>query len=173
MREEVFRPLGMTTAAFGITHSGQPEGHTKGKPDVAMDANPEFFAPAGNIYLSLDDWARFCIDQIDGAGGHGKLLKPTTYALEQTAQPNGIYALGWGAVPKGFGRQGPLLTHDGSARHLVRQGHSVPDLPHRRAPGHGERGGGYGRRQARSRSRPRPSVDSLAPAAPVDPKPPS
>lgn len=114
MRREVFRPLGITTAGFGKTHRGQPEGHVKGHPDEATDANPDFFSPAGNIYLSLDDWAKFCIDQIDGAAGRGKLLKPATYRLMQTAQPNGIYALGWGAVPKGFGLQGPILTHDGS-----------------------------------------------------------
>jgi CubicO group peptidase (beta-lactamase class C family) len=114
MRGEVFRPLGITSAGFGKTRKGQPEGHVKGHPDEATDANPDFFAPAGNIYLSLDDWARFCIDQIDGAHGKGKLLKPATYTLMQTAQPNGIYALGWGAVPKGFGLQGPILTHDGS-----------------------------------------------------------
>lgn len=169
MREEEFRPLGMTTAAFGITHSGQPEGHTKGKPDVATDANPDFFAPAGNIYLSLDDWAKFCIDQIDGASGHGKLLKPATYTLMQTAQPNGIYALGWGAAPKGFGRQGPLLTHDGSdgtwyAKVILFPTFRTGVLITANAA---EDMGGDKTVKAAAKA----VIDSLAPAAPPEPKP--
>jgi hypothetical protein len=66
------------------------------------------------MYMPLDDWARFCIDQIEGGNGHGKLLKPATYALMQTAQPNGPYGLGWGALARAAGRQGPVLTHEGS-----------------------------------------------------------
>ncbi len=114
MHQEVFAPLGMTHAELGITHRGQVEGHTKGHPDEPRDANPVFFAPAGNVYMPLDDWARFCIDQINGADGHGKLLQPKTYALMQTAQPNGPYGLGWGVLARAAGRQGPVLTHSGS-----------------------------------------------------------
>ena len=169
MREEVYRPLGIDSVGFGMTHRGQPEGHTKGHPDTATDANPDFFAPAGNIYLSLDDWAKFCIDQIDGAGGHGKLLKPATYRLMQTAQPNGIYALGWGDVPKGFGRQGPILTHSGSDGTWYA---FVALFPASRsgvlvtANAAEDMGGDKAVRAAV-----KAVVDSLAPAAPADPKP--
>lgn len=114
MRQEVFAPLSITHAGFGLTHAGQPFGHIKGAPAKPEEGNPEFFAPAGNIYMPLDDWARFCIDQMKGANGKGVLLKPETYKLMQTAQPGGPYGLGWGAVPKGAGREGPLLTHSGS-----------------------------------------------------------
>jgi CubicO group peptidase (beta-lactamase class C family) len=169
MREEVFRPLGITSAGFGRTHLGQPEGHVKGHPDEATDANPDFFSPPGNIYLSLEDWAKFCIDQIEGAGGHGKLLEPATYTLMQTAQPNGIYALGWGAVPKGFGRQGPILTHDGSdgtwyAKVVLFPSFRSGVLVTANAA---EDMGGDAAVKAATRA----VIESLAPPAPAEPKP--
>jgi CubicO group peptidase (beta-lactamase class C family) len=114
MRKEVFEPLDIRRAGFGMTHAGQPFGHVDGHPDGPSDGNPEFFAPAGNIYMPLDDWARFCIDQLDGAAGQGRLLKPETYKLMQTAQPGGPYGLGWGVVDSAAGLKGPMLTHAGS-----------------------------------------------------------
>jgi CubicO group peptidase (beta-lactamase class C family) len=110
MHDEVFAPLGMRSPGFGVTHAGQPMGHVNGKVATLKDGNPEFFAPAGNVYLSLDDWAVFCLDQMAGVDGHGRLLKPATYRLMQTA-PVG---LGWGVSATDFGRQGPVLTHAGS-----------------------------------------------------------
>jgi CubicO group peptidase (beta-lactamase class C family) len=112
IREEVFAPLGMASPGFGLTPKGQPQGHVDGHP--ATEGNPAFFAPAGNIYLSLRDWSKFCIDQMEGADGHGRLLKPETYRLMQTPQGGGVYAFGWGVIPRAMGRQGPVLTHDGS-----------------------------------------------------------
>jgi CubicO group peptidase (beta-lactamase class C family) len=114
MRREVFKPLGMDHVGFGLTRAGQPFGHLSGRPATPADGNPDFFAPAGNMYMPLEDWARFCIDQLDGAAGHGKLLKPETYRLMQTAQPGGPYGLGWGAIATAAGLQGPMLSHAGS-----------------------------------------------------------
>jgi CubicO group peptidase (beta-lactamase class C family) len=169
MHDLVFKPLLIVSAGFGKTHRGEPEGHTQGHPDTDTDANPDFFSPAGNIYLSLDDWAKFCLDQIDGADGHGKLLRRNTYRLMQTAQPNGIYALGWGAVPKGFGRQGPILTHDGSdgtwyAKVILFPASRSGVLVTANA---GEDMGG----DKAVRSAVKAVVDSLAPPAPADPAP--
>jgi CubicO group peptidase (beta-lactamase class C family) len=113
MRREVFRPLGMTHVGFGLTHAGQPMGHLAGHVAAPADGNPNFFAPAGNMFMPLSDWALFCIDQLDGAKGHGRLLKPATYQLMQTAQPGGG-GLGWGVQAKIAGRQGPALVHAGS-----------------------------------------------------------
>jgi CubicO group peptidase (beta-lactamase class C family) len=112
MREMVFAPLGMASPGFGLTPAGQPQGHEDGHP--ASEGNPAFFAPAGNIYLSLRDWAKFCLDQMAGANGRGRLLKPETYRLMQTPQGGGVYAFGWGVIQRAMGRQGPVLTHDGS-----------------------------------------------------------
>jgi CubicO group peptidase (beta-lactamase class C family) len=114
MRSEVFEPLGLRSPGFGVTHAGQPIGHLDGKPATPLDENPDFFAPAGNIYLTLDDWGRFCLDQMAGSGGHGRLLKTETYRLMQTAHAGGDVGLGWGVAPSFSGRQGPALVHAGS-----------------------------------------------------------
>ena len=46
MRDEVFAPLGMTSAGFRTPPIGQPAGHKDGKTAVPRDVNPDFFAPA-------------------------------------------------------------------------------------------------------------------------------
>jgi CubicO group peptidase (beta-lactamase class C family) len=114
MRQEVFGPLGMTHAGFGVTHPPQLLGHVDGRVATLKDTNPAFFAPAGNMYMPLSDWARFCIDQLEGAQGRGKLLKPESYRLMQSPQPGGDAALGFGVQDKLAGRRGPVLIHGGS-----------------------------------------------------------
>ena len=115
MRREVFGPLGMTSVGFGVTHQGQPSGHHAGRPlSDPKDSNPLFFAPAGNIYLSLADWARFCLDQMAGAHGAGALLTPASYRLMQTAPAGSEMGLGWGVLPNLAGQAGPVLEHAGS-----------------------------------------------------------
>ncbi len=118
MRKEVFEPLGMTRAGFGNTGEGQNRGHQKGKPMTSMvkfdDGAPAMYAPAGFLHMSLGDWARFNLDQLAGAKGQGKLLKPASYKLMQTAQPNSPAGLDWGVQPSIAGRQGPVLVHQGS-----------------------------------------------------------
>jgi CubicO group peptidase (beta-lactamase class C family) len=125
VRAEVFQPLGITHVGFGAPPStaavDQPWGHDeKNGTLVALDPasqdadNPPSLGPAGTIHISLHDWVLFAQDQMDGAHGHGKLLKPETYRTLQTPiASNGLYALGWGAKlgPDGV----PLiLTHSGS-----------------------------------------------------------
>lgn len=114
MRAEVFAPLGMRSAGFGAPGKEQPSGHVHGHPATNADQNPDFFAPAGNIHLSLADWARFCLDQMDGSRGRGRLLRQHTYQFMQTPQPDSEYGLGWGVVSEVGGRAGPALVHAGS-----------------------------------------------------------
>ena len=125
VRSEVFQPLGITHAGFGAPGSSasidQPRGHAlKDGKLVALDPeskdadNPPSFGPAGTIHISLHDWMLFAQDQLDGAHGHGKLLKPETYRrLHTPISSNGVYAMGWGAK---LGLDGVplLLTHTGS-----------------------------------------------------------
>jgi hypothetical protein len=93
-------------------------GHVEGP----TDANPAIFNGAGEARMTMADWARFCIDQLRGARGKGRLLKPQTYRLLQTAhEPRGEigpgnpqYGLGWETLPSALGRQGPVLAHSGS-----------------------------------------------------------
>ncbi len=116
MQDEVFGPLGMTTPAFAQTPSaGEPWGHVDGRlADQAFDANTQFLLPAGGVRMSLADWARFCIDQLKGEDGGGKLLKAESYRRLHTPQGDTIYALGWGVAPQMAGVMGPVLTHSGS-----------------------------------------------------------
>jgi len=118
IRTEVFSPLHMTSPGFGMTHPPQIEGHTDGHVARPTDSNPAFWAPAGNIYLTLDDWAKFCIDQINGAHGKGLLLKAQTYQTLQNGPKTGTTSqsgMGWGReIGPVFGRQGPALEHAGS-----------------------------------------------------------
>ena len=114
MRDEVFTPLGMASAGFGRPPIGQPAGHMRGRIAVPRDVNPDFFAPAGNIYLSLDDWARFCIDQLRGANGKGALLKPQTYSLTQSPAPGAPVSMGWFVRDSIAGLPGPVYYHEGS-----------------------------------------------------------
>jgi D-alanyl-D-alanine carboxypeptidase len=123
IRELVFEPFGIRNAGFGAPgRSGrfdEPYGHEEvtGRL-VALDPasveadNPPAVGPAGTINIALGDWVRFAQDQLDGAHGHGTLLRPETYRKLQTPVA-GNYALGWGAK---IGPDGVplLLTHTGS-----------------------------------------------------------
>lgn len=115
MRREVFGPLGMSSVGYGPTAAGQPQGHIRGAPvSKADDSNPVMFAPAGNMHMSLGDWARFCLDQMAGAKGRGKLLTPASYRLMTARLPGATTALAWGMQDTLGGRRGPVLMHAGS-----------------------------------------------------------
>jgi CubicO group peptidase (beta-lactamase class C family) len=113
MAQEVFRPLGMRTPTTSLPAAHELAGHVDGHAETAHDANPGPLNPAGGWRMSLADWARFCLDQMQGEAGRGRLLKTEGYRLLHTPQ-SGVFALGWGAVAKPVGRQGPGLTHAGS-----------------------------------------------------------
>lgn len=116
MQEEVFGPLGMTSAVFGqMPGAGEPWGHVDGRvADRPFDANTAFLLPAGGVRMSLADWARFCIDQLKGEDGAGLLLKAESYRRLHAPQGETIFALGWGVAPRMAGVMGPVLTHSGS-----------------------------------------------------------
>ncbi|MEO8044179.1 MAG: serine hydrolase domain-containing protein [Spartobacteria bacterium] len=123
IREQVFAPLGIKNAGFGLPGTpgkfDQPWGHKEeaGKlvpldPGNPEADNPPALGPAGTINIALKDWLLFAQDQLDGVHGRGKLLKPESYQKLHTPV-TGNYALGWGAKlgPDGV----PLiLTHTGS-----------------------------------------------------------
>jgi CubicO group peptidase (beta-lactamase class C family) len=122
MSERVFIPLGIRDAGFGPPgHSGrydQPLGHGEISGREPLDPadpgsdGPAWLGPAGSVNISLKDWAMFAQDQLDGAIGHGKLLKQSTYKALQTPVAD-HYALGWGASLNSDGTP-KVLTHEGS-----------------------------------------------------------
>lgn len=120
MRDEVFGPLGMTSAGFGGTGTpgqvDQPWGHYQnGRPAAgngpAMD-NPPVLSPAGRVHCTIQDWARFVADQLRGARGEPGLLQPATYQKLHTQPFGGEYALGWLVVERGWAG-GKALNHGG------------------------------------------------------------
>ena len=118
-RREVFEPLGMTSAGFGPPSGDhQPVGHQKGQPmDRPLhldDGVPAMYGPAGFMHMSIQDWGRFCADQLLGSVGKGKLLKAETYRLMQSAQPGSPAGVDWGVQTSMGGRRGPVLIHGGS-----------------------------------------------------------
>jgi CubicO group peptidase (beta-lactamase class C family) len=115
IRQQVFEPLGMRGVEFGSMHPDQPQGHHDGRPAKLEDTNPDMFAPAGNMAMPLRDWAAFCLDQMAGAQGHGRLLGAASYHAMQTVQPGGGSAgLGWGIQATLAGHAGPVWMHAGS-----------------------------------------------------------
>jgi CubicO group peptidase (beta-lactamase class C family) len=115
MAEQVFAPLGMASARFLPWVPPGPTGHVDGRPATQpQDPNPPMFDPAGGASMSLSDWAKFCLDQIAGAQGRGRLLKPEGYRAIQTGQGETRSGLGWGVQSAALGRKGPALTHTGS-----------------------------------------------------------
>jgi len=125
--EQVFAPLGIRHAGFGAPGKGGVADEPRGHRDMAgvlqpMDPfdpesdNPQAMGPAGRINITLRDWARFAEDQLEGALGRGKLLRPGSYReLQKPVQTphTGNYALGWAVLDDAEGR--PLiLGHTGS-----------------------------------------------------------
>ena len=117
LRDLIFRPLGMTTASFGPTTRGQPIGHEGGRPLLgSRQDNPAFLTTAGTIRMSMPDWARWALDQIEGEYGRGRLLTAASYRLLHTPQVaipgrTTSVAMDWGVREENFGR---ILTHTGS-----------------------------------------------------------
>jgi CubicO group peptidase (beta-lactamase class C family) len=127
IRERVFAPLGISDVGFGPPgHSGkydQPLGHGEISGREPLDPadpgsdNPAWIGPAGTINITLKAWAVFAQDQLDGALGHGRLLRPATYEVIQTPLAEN-YAMGWGAWldPDGIPK---ILMHEGSNGYWV------------------------------------------------------
>ena len=123
IREQVLEPLDIENAGFGApglsSRIDQPRGHIESKgalvaldPGSAEADNPPALGPAGTINISLQDWARFAQDQLDGESGNGKLLKTASYRRLHTVVSHD-YGLGWGVLRDSNGTL-QLLTHTGS-----------------------------------------------------------
>jgi CubicO group peptidase (beta-lactamase class C family) len=114
IQAEVFGPLAMTVQ-YVPTGPGQIQGHKDGKPVTGLEAgNPLVMAPDGEMIMSIEDWAKFALDQMAGEHGKGKLLQTSTYVFLHTPQGQTNAALGWGVMQ--FPPQSPqrVLTHLGS-----------------------------------------------------------
>jgi CubicO group peptidase (beta-lactamase class C family) len=119
LQERLFTPLGMTTAGFGwpaFNDPNQPWGHwvVSGSlephpPDDAYQLG-EFIGPAGDVHVSITDFARFVQMHLRGFRGQDGILKSET--VQYLHDPVGSYALGWGVYSTG-GHS--ISSHNGSA----------------------------------------------------------
>ena len=119
LEERLFTPLGMTTAGFGwpaLLDPDQPWGHWM--VNGALQPHPpdgpyelgEIIGPAGDVHVSIGDFARFVQLHLRGMRGQDGLLSSATIGYLHT--PIGSYALGWGVYDVS-GHQ--ISGHNGSA----------------------------------------------------------
>jgi CubicO group peptidase (beta-lactamase class C family) len=128
MQSLIFGPLGMYGAVFGQPKDGQLCGHRDGRPSQRTESPPDFYNPAGLLRLSLIDWQKFCLDQLAGAKGRGRLLSSDSYHRMQTPLPGvANEALTWGYRPSIQGRNGPVLEHIGSDGSWYASVHLFPE----------------------------------------------
>jgi CubicO group peptidase (beta-lactamase class C family) len=124
LTENLFLPLGMTSAGFGVPatprHIDQPWGHQRIsgnnnpiEPGPMAD-NPPAVGPAGTVHCSLLDLAKYTAFHVAGHRGNTSLLPQAAMVQLHTAVPNnGRYAYGWTETPRPWAN-GTALTHNGS-----------------------------------------------------------
>ncbi len=118
MREKLFKPLGMSTAGFGVAatdrRADQPWGHVlkDGKFVPRYGDNHRALGPAGTVHCSIKDYLKFAaLHTSMGTRPVGLVSRSSCEKLHEPAKNN--YAMGWGVVERGWAR-GKALTHAGS-----------------------------------------------------------
>lgn len=127
LTDRVFKPLGLTSAGFGMPGKpgklDQPLGHRRiaGQivpvPKGPQDDNPPAIGPGGTVHMNIHDFARYAHAQILGHN-HGALgLPKEAFIKMHTAvkdkEGKGDYGHGWGVYPRGWAA-GNALSHTGS-----------------------------------------------------------
>jgi CubicO group peptidase (beta-lactamase class C family) len=121
IRERIFQPLGMSSVGFGGLGTrgqiDQPWPHSGTGNPMLMNGpsidNPEYVNPAGRVHCTMQDWAKFLIDQLKGGSGMKALLPNEIYTAMQTPAPPGDYGFGWEVLDRPWAG-GKALTHAGS-----------------------------------------------------------
>jgi len=119
LRQEVFEPLGLTSAGFAAPTGDNAWGHQGAglrpkDPAVRGSDNPPALGPAGTAHASMQDYARFLRVFLNGGDGW---LSTDSLAVLTAPGPQGspAYACGWGVITGPAWTGGaPALTHDGS-----------------------------------------------------------
>ncbi len=95
MKERIFDPLGMNDTAFTMTpsmrqrltriHQREADGSLKPHLDLELPQDPEIHMGGHGLYATVGDYMRFIRMYLnDGAGEHGRVLKPETVRLATT-----------------------------------------------------------------------------------------
>jgi CubicO group peptidase (beta-lactamase class C family) len=124
MEEKLFRPLGLSSAGFGMparpAKEDQPWGHrsngTAVPPGPHAD-NPAGLGPAGTVHMSLQDLATYGRWHLSRGKSHPGILSRKSIEWLHTprypAQQGGAYACGWVIVQRPWAG-GTAITHSGS-----------------------------------------------------------
>ena len=126
IREEVFKPLDLTSAGFGPPNDlsnplGQPVGHEStwlsGAKAVSFETdNSPIMGPAGSTHMSLKDLMVYGKTHLMGGRGRSTFLKPETFKKLHSIGPH-EYAYGWIAARKtDWANNRKVLYHNGSNR---------------------------------------------------------
>jgi D-alanyl-D-alanine carboxypeptidase len=121
-------PLGLTTAGFGPPSTpgkvDQPWGHSDGllgrwhtvAPDKESSDFPPLYAPAGQLHLSIHDWALWARAVLRAASGGASPWKAETVAALFTPPVSAdSMAMGWQVRTRAWAAPGGrILVHDGS-----------------------------------------------------------
>jgi len=116
MDARIFGPLGMRVSRGWptATDPAQPWGHyPDGNGYAALDPSefeiPDILGPAGDITMSIQEYAKFIRLNLRALRGHPQLV--STAGFDKLFTPNGNYALGWlvGGTP-----DAPSFAHEGS-----------------------------------------------------------
>jgi CubicO group peptidase (beta-lactamase class C family) len=125
MREKLFEPLGMTDSGFGWPATKENRRQTRGHRALggllsAQPINdpyqlPACLAPAGDVYCTIADLARYVSLHLCGLTGRPRLLQAETFERLHTpvGGEDADYALGWGVGEDDEGRK--RHRHAGSA----------------------------------------------------------
>jgi len=123
LREKLFKPLGMTSAGFGMPSSlnkvDQPWGHAlkDGKlipdPPGPRSDNPAAIGPGGTVHCSISDLARFANLHLQGERGGATLLKAETFRKLHTPLEGQDYGFGWKVTTRPWAKS-RVLTHNGT-----------------------------------------------------------
>ena len=120
MKDRLFKPAGLQSGGHGWPangHGDQPWGHRGDEKNIFVPHPPNdeyqldpFIDPAGDIHMSLGDYAKYALMHLMGQRGKPTLLKAETF--KKLHEPFGDYALGWN---RQILREMPASTHSGSA----------------------------------------------------------
>jgi CubicO group peptidase (beta-lactamase class C family) len=121
MMQYVFIPLKLSSAGFGglgtAGQTDQPWGHAHAKTPNVLNGpladNPPVLGPAGGVHCTIQDWALFVMDQLQGARGQSALLQSESYQMLQTSHFGREYAMGWVLETRDWAG-GKALMHAGS-----------------------------------------------------------
>ncbi len=129
LRRELLAPLALEGAGFGppagADRVAQPWGHsfllqlrTPDDPRATLTAQPAWYAPAGDLHASVEEWARFAALHLGAAppadATHAWFSRDELAALHRPA-PGAADACGFAVTTRPWA-SGPVLAHHGSSK---------------------------------------------------------